>query len=169
MTRRVTQGVPPAELIRRKRDGALLAEAEITAFVAGIADGSVSESQVAAPAMAVYFRGMPRADCAALTRAMMRSGTVLDWSSSDLGGPILDKHSTGGIGDKVSRGEGPRPGHDSESAGGGGRAHPEAGAGGAAEGLLRSRPAWIRAVLAAGAARGAVWGGGPDADSGQAG
>jgi thymidine phosphorylase len=98
----VTQGVPPAELIRRKRDGALLTEAEISAFVAGIADGSVSEGQVAALAMAVYFRGMTRAECAALTRAMMRSGTVLDWSASDLGGPILDKHSTGGIGDKVS-------------------------------------------------------------------
>src|SRR5262249_45121908 len=52
--------------------------------------------------MAVYFRGMTPAECAALTRAMMRSGTTLDWSDADLGGPLLDKHSTGGVGDKVS-------------------------------------------------------------------
>jgi thymidine phosphorylase len=50
----------------------------------------------------VYFRGMTRAECASLTRAMTHSGTVLDWSRADPGGPILDKHSTGGVGDKVS-------------------------------------------------------------------
>src|SRR5207244_7609760 len=58
------------------------------------------DGQVAAFAMAVYFRGMSREECAALTRAMRHSGVVLDWS--DLDGPILDKHSTGGVGDKVS-------------------------------------------------------------------
>ena len=52
--------------------------------------------------MAVYFRGLTREECAALTRAMTRSGSVLDWSGADLGGPVLDKHSTGGVGDKVS-------------------------------------------------------------------
>ena len=93
---------PPAELIRRKRDGAVLTAGEIAELVAGIADGSVSEGQVAAFAMAVYFRGMTRDECAALTGAMTRSGRVLDWSASGLGGPILDKHSTGGVGDKVS-------------------------------------------------------------------
>jgi thymidine phosphorylase len=93
---------PPAELIRRKRDGAALTEEEIGGLVAGIADGSVSEGQVAAFAMAVYFRGMTRDECAALTRAMTCSGRVLDWSASGLGGPVLDKHSTGGVGDKVS-------------------------------------------------------------------
>jgi thymidine phosphorylase len=93
---------PPAELIRRKRDGAVLTEDEIRELVGGIADGSVSEGQVAAFAMAVYFRGMTREECAALTGAMTRSGRVLDWSASRLGGPILDKHSTGGVGDKVS-------------------------------------------------------------------
>jgi thymidine phosphorylase len=93
---------PPAELIRRKRDGAALTEDEIAELVAGIADGSVSEGQVAAFAMAVYFRGMTRDECAALTAAMTRSGRLLDWAASRLGGPILDKHSTGGVGDKVS-------------------------------------------------------------------
>ena len=92
----------PAELIRRKREGATLGEDELAALVAGIVDGTVSDAQIAAFAMAVCFRGMTRAECAGLTRAMTRSGTMLDWSGADLGGPILDKHSTGGIGDKVS-------------------------------------------------------------------
>jgi thymidine phosphorylase len=52
--------------------------------------------------MAVYFRGMTREECAALTRAMTRSGTTLDWAGAGLDGPVLDKHSTGGVGDKVS-------------------------------------------------------------------
>ncbi len=89
-----------AELIRRKRDGAPLSDEAISTLVAGIVDGSVSDAQVAAFAMAVYFRGMTRAECASLTRAMTRSGSVLAWS--DTNGPILDKHSTGGVGDKVS-------------------------------------------------------------------
>jgi thymidine phosphorylase len=93
---------PPAELIRRKRDGAALTEDELRGLVAGIADGTVSDAQIAAFAMAVYFRGMTRAECASLTRAMTHSGTVLDWSRAALDGPVLDKHSTGGIGDKVS-------------------------------------------------------------------
>jgi thymidine phosphorylase len=92
----------PAELIRHKRDGGLLSETEISALVAGITDGSMSEGQVAALAMAIYFRGMTWEECAALTRAMARSGTVLDWSAEALNGPVLDKHSTGGVGDKVS-------------------------------------------------------------------
>jgi thymidine phosphorylase len=93
---------PPGELIRHKRDGGILGDAEIAAVVAGITDGSMSEGQVAAFAMAVYFRGMTWEECAALTRAMARSGTTLDWSAQRLAGPILDKHSTGGVGDKVS-------------------------------------------------------------------
>jgi thymidine phosphorylase len=98
----VTTGLPPAELIRRKRDGASLSADEIASFVAGVADGTVGEGQIAAFAMAVFFRGMSHAECAALTLAMARSGRVLDWSGAGLGGPILDKHSTGGVGDKVS-------------------------------------------------------------------
>src|SRR5262245_23948035 len=92
----------PRELIRRKRDGAILDDEDIEKLVAGFVDGSVSEGQIAAFAMAVYFRGMTPRECATLTRAMTNSGHVLDWSESDLSGPLLDKHSTGGVGDKVS-------------------------------------------------------------------
>jgi thymidine phosphorylase len=96
----VTQPATTAELIRAKRDGAALDEPAIRRLVAGIVDGSMSDGQVAAFAMAVHFRGMTRQECAWLTRAMTRSGAVLAWP--DLGGPVLDKHSTGGVGDKVS-------------------------------------------------------------------
>ena len=72
------------------------------ALVAGITEGSLSDAQAAAFAMAVYFRGMTWEECAAFTQAMARSGTVLDWSGAGLEGPILDKHSTGGVGDTVS-------------------------------------------------------------------
>jgi thymidine phosphorylase len=89
-------------LIRLKRDGGILSVQEIASLVAGITDGSMSEGQIAAFAMAVHFRGMTWDECAALTRAMARSGAVLDWSGDRLGGPILDKHSTGGVGDTVS-------------------------------------------------------------------
>ena len=92
----------PGELIRRKRDGAALDEGELEELVASIVDGSMSEGQIAAFAMAVYFRGMTAEECAALTLRMARSGTTLDWTEADLGGPVLDKHSTGGVGDKVS-------------------------------------------------------------------
>jgi thymidine phosphorylase len=92
----------PAEVIRRKRDGEVLTGEEIEGLIAGIVDGTVGEGQIAAFAMAVYFRGMTRAECAALTQSMTRSGVTLDWSGAGLGGPILDKHSTGGVGDKVS-------------------------------------------------------------------
>lgn len=92
----------PQEIIRRKRDGAALSEPEIAAFVAGITDGSITEGQVAAFAMAVFFRGMTMDERIALTRAMMKSGTVLDWSTENFPGPIVDKHSTGGVGDKIS-------------------------------------------------------------------
>ncbi|MBN9061025.1 MAG: thymidine phosphorylase [Rhizobiales bacterium 65-9] len=90
----------PQEIIRKKRDGATLSSDEIDAFVSGLSSGAISEGQVAAMAMAVFFNGMTRAECAALTQAMTRSGETLDWS--DLPGPALDKHSTGGVGDTVS-------------------------------------------------------------------
>jgi thymidine phosphorylase len=92
----------PQEIIRRKRDGHALAPAEIDAFVRGLVDGSFSEGQVAALAMAIFFRGMTMDERVVLTRAMTRSGTVLEWSNADLPGPAVDKHSTGGVGDKVS-------------------------------------------------------------------
>ncbi|SEQ62379.1 thymidine phosphorylase [Faunimonas pinastri] len=90
----------PQEIIRRKRDGGLLAREEIAFFVDGLTRGTVSEGQVAAFAMAVFFRGMERDERVALTLAMRDSGTVLDWPDAD--GPVLDKHSTGGVGDNVS-------------------------------------------------------------------
>lgn len=90
----------PQEIIRKKRDGCTLSAAEIEAFVAGLVDGSVVDAQVGAFAMAVCLRGMNREETVAHTRAMAASGRRLDWS--DLAGPALDKHSTGGIGDKVS-------------------------------------------------------------------
>jgi thymidine phosphorylase len=95
----------PAEIIHTKRDGGALDAAQIGAFVKGLtASGSTrwSEGQVAALAMAVLLNGMGRDECVVLTRAMTHSGTVLDWSRAGLGGPIVDKHSTGGVGDKVS-------------------------------------------------------------------
>jgi thymidine phosphorylase len=91
-----------AELIRRKRDGGELSAAEIEQLVGGITDGSVSDAQVGALAMAILWRDMTAAERVALTGAMTRSGEVLDWSGAGLAGPVLDKHSTGGVGDKVS-------------------------------------------------------------------
>lgn len=92
----------PQEVIRAKRDGGTLSAVEIDRFIAGIADGAVTHAQVAAFAMAVFFRGMTTAECVCLTRAMTASGTILRWDDLDLPGPVLDKHSTGGIGDAVS-------------------------------------------------------------------
>ena len=91
-----------AELIRKKRDGQELSAEEIEFLVAGIADGSVSDAQVGALAMAILLRGMGSDERIALTGAMTRSGEVLEWQDAGLPGPALDKHSTGGVGDKVS-------------------------------------------------------------------
>lgn len=90
----------PQEIIRRKRDGQALDDAAIADFIRGLSDGSISEGQVAAFAMAVWFSGMTRDETVALTLAMRDSGEILDWS--DIGRPVADKHSTGGVGDNVS-------------------------------------------------------------------
>ena len=92
----------PQEIIRRKRDGDALTAEEIESFVAGIADGSLGDGQLAALAMAVFLNGMTSEETVALTRAMTASGRQLDWQGFALTGPVLDKHSTGGVGDKVS-------------------------------------------------------------------
>jgi len=92
----------PQEIIRKKRDGHRLEGPELAQFVAGLTDGRVSEGQAAALAMAIFFRGLDDGERVALTRAMTHSGTVLAWDAASLGGPVLDKHSTGGVGDKVS-------------------------------------------------------------------
>jgi thymidine phosphorylase len=89
----------PQEIIRRKRDGEALTAAEIAAFVDGIAAGTVSEGQIGAFCMAVVLKKMDRAERVALTSAMAHSGRTMTW---DLPGPVLDKHSTGGVGDKPS-------------------------------------------------------------------
>ena len=89
----------PAEVIRRKRDGAALTREEIAFLVGGITGGGLSDAQVGALAMALFLRGMEAGERVALTEAMRDSGTVIGW---DLDRPVLDKHSTGGVGDKVS-------------------------------------------------------------------
>ncbi|MHC5009438.1 MAG: thymidine phosphorylase [Planctomycetota bacterium] len=89
----------PQEILRRKRDGAALTAEEIAFLVEGWTRGTVSDAQVGAFAMAVFLRGMTMRETVDLTHAMTQSGRVLAW---DLDGPILDKHSTGGVGDKVS-------------------------------------------------------------------
>jgi thymidine phosphorylase len=90
----------PQETIRRKRDGETLSPDEIATFIRGLTDSSVTEGQVAAFAMAVWFKGMTRGETVALTLAMRDSGDVLDWRDVDR--PVADKHSTGGVGDNVS-------------------------------------------------------------------
>jgi thymidine phosphorylase len=90
----------PQEIIHKKREGKPLDPDEIAFMVRGLTHNSVSEGQIAAFAMAVIFRGMDRDECVALTTAMRDSGAVLDWTG--LEGPVLDKHSTGGVGDNVS-------------------------------------------------------------------
>lgn len=92
----------PQEVIRRKRDGEVLTRGEIESMVRGITDESVSEGQVAAFAMAVFFRGMTMEERIYLTTAMKESGTVLDWAALGIPSGVVDKHSTGGVGDKVS-------------------------------------------------------------------
>ncbi|MGA4552745.1 thymidine phosphorylase [Methylorubrum aminovorans] len=89
----------PQEIIRDKRDGRTLTEADIAGFIKGLTRDAVTEGQAAAFAMAVFFRGLSLDERVALTQAMTQSGTVLAW---DLPGPVLDKHSTGGVGDTVS-------------------------------------------------------------------
>lgn len=90
------------EIIRKKRDGHELAAEEIQCFVQGIANHSVSEGQIAAFAMAIFFQEMSMPERIALTCAMRDSGQVLDWTSMNFDGPVLDKHSTGGVGDLTS-------------------------------------------------------------------
>ena len=88
------------EFIRQKRDGRELGASDIGDFISGLGTGSVSEGQAAAFAMAVFLRGMALGEVVALTQAMRDSGTVLAWKNIDR--PIVDTHSTGGVGDNVS-------------------------------------------------------------------
>nr|CAD7412784.1 unnamed protein product [Timema poppensis] len=89
------------ELIRKKRDGEELTDDELHSFVTGVTDGTVQDCQVGAMLMAMYIRGMSNTEAANLTRHMAQSGDLLTWDPlwKDL---LVDKHSTGGVGDKVS-------------------------------------------------------------------
>lgn len=94
----------PQEIIRIKRDGHEITSSDLVRFVSGITDGSISDAQMAAFAMAVFIQGMSAREGAKLTLAMRDSGAVIDWRrlGFEAGAPIVDKHSTGGVGDKVS-------------------------------------------------------------------
>ncbi len=98
--------IRPAELIERKRDGGELDPSEIEQLVLGYARDEIPDYQMAAFCMAVYFRGLSGAETFALTDAMIRSGETLDLGRA-LGRKVVDKHSTGGVGDKTSIAVGP--------------------------------------------------------------
>ena len=90
----------PQWIIEKKRDGAELTAAEIDFFLGGYVAGRIPDYQMAALAMAIAIRGMTMAETCSLTKGMIASGIVLDTSSIRL--PKIDKHSTGGVGDKIS-------------------------------------------------------------------
>ena len=90
------------DVIRTKRDGGSLSREQIQFFVDGLADSSLPAEQVSSLAMAIFLNSMSFEEAGILTSAMASSGTVLDWKKENLGGPVVDKHSTGGVGDKVS-------------------------------------------------------------------
>ncbi|RFC63084.1 thymidine phosphorylase [Fulvimarina endophytica] len=96
----MTSSVLPQETIRRIRDGEPVSQNEIAGFANGLASGAIGDAQAGAFAMAVFLRGLETSSTVALTEAMRDSGTVLRWPND--GRPVLDKHSTGGIGDAVS-------------------------------------------------------------------
>jgi pyrimidine-nucleoside phosphorylase len=98
--------IRPAELIQRKRDGEQLSSEEISGLVIGYARGEVPDYQMAAFCMAVFFRGLSDAETFALTDAMIASGETIDLGAA-LGRKVVDKHSTGGVGDKTSLSVGP--------------------------------------------------------------
>ena len=92
----------PQAVIARKRDGEVLEKADIEQFVTALTQDRLSDAQIGAFAMAVFLKSMTTDECVALTLAMRDSGTVLKWDRDRLSGPIIDKHSTGGVGDCVS-------------------------------------------------------------------
>ncbi len=98
--------IRPAELIERKRDGGELSPAELNELMLGYARGEVPDYQLAALSMAIYFRGLTSAETYALTQAMIATGETVDLHSA-LGRKVVDKHSTGGVGDKTSIAVGP--------------------------------------------------------------
>jgi pyrimidine-nucleoside phosphorylase len=98
--------IRPAELIQRKRDGGELTDDEIAELILGYTRGEIPDYQLAAFCMAVYFRGLSPRETFGLTDAMVRSGETIDLQA-EIGRPVADKHSTGGVGDKASLVVGP--------------------------------------------------------------
>jgi pyrimidine-nucleoside phosphorylase len=98
--------IRPAELIQRKRDGGELSAQELDELMLGYARDEIPDYQLAAFCMAVFFRGLTSAETYALTQAMIKTGETLDLRSA-LGRKVVDKHSTGGVGDKTSLAVGP--------------------------------------------------------------
>jgi pyrimidine-nucleoside phosphorylase len=98
--------IRPAELIQRKRDGGELSDEELSELILGYTRGEIPDYQLAAFCMAVYFRGLSARETYALTDAMVRSGETIDLHA-EIGRPVADKHSTGGVGDKASLVVGP--------------------------------------------------------------
>ncbi len=96
------KGFRPVEVIRAKRDGKEIDAERLSAFIEGLGTGGVESLQAAAFAMAVFFRGLTTRETAALAGAMSRSGTQLVWARDAYPGPVIDKHSTGGLGDLVT-------------------------------------------------------------------
>ena len=92
----------PQEIIRKKRDGQILTTEEINFFIQGVAKDTISESQIGAFAMTIFFNEMTMPERIALTCAMRDSGMVINWDHMNFDGPIVDKHSTGGVGDVTS-------------------------------------------------------------------
>ncbi len=90
----------PQEIIEKKRENIMLSEAEIHSFVDGLVSNKFNDAQVGAMAMAIFQQGFTEQETVVFTKAMMNSGEVLSWQGLD--GPVVDKHSTGGVGDKVS-------------------------------------------------------------------
>jgi pyrimidine-nucleoside phosphorylase len=89
-----------SQLILQKRNGEVLTKAQITRLVQGYTLGQIPDYQLSALAMAIYFQGLNHDETVALTRAKAESGQTLSWNPEDR--PVIDKHSTGGIGDKTS-------------------------------------------------------------------
>lgn len=90
----------PQQIIATKRDGKALSDAEISEFIDGVCDGSWADYQISALVMAMFIRGLNKREQYSITGAMLRSGTIMDFS--DIDAPKADKHSTGGVGDKTS-------------------------------------------------------------------
>ncbi len=90
------------EIIALKRDREVLSDKQISHFIKKIVSQDISDSQIAAFCMAVFLNGINDEEVVALTKAMADSGETINWSDMNLDGPVLDKHSSGGVGDKVT-------------------------------------------------------------------